>query len=755
MIESIRRRSVAAYALTAVAACAIGAPKAEKNPVVDTYHGVSVSDDYRWLEDWDDAKVREWSSAQDRVARGFLAKLPNLGAIKARVAQVMSVPTPSFSSLHMTSDGKVLLGMLKQPPKQQAMLVAWDEPAKVLSAEVGTGVGADAVSLARPVVDPNTLDAKALTSIDWYVPSPDGKLVAVSLSEAGTESGDVSVFEIPSGKRVFETVPRVNGGTAGGSLAWAPDSKSFYYSRYPRGTERPPEDMDVYTQVYSHTLGTPTEKDRYETGKEFPRIAEIQLETLHSKSALDGTVLATVQKGDGGEFEFFLRVPDGTWTQFAKYEDRIVQATFGPDDALYLISRKDAPRGKLMRMSVAAPQIEKAALIVPEQKEALISEFDHANNFVVTESLIYTTYQLGGPSEIRVFDHAGKPQTAPTQLPVGSVGGLATAGGDQILFGNTSFTTPPAYFRFGPQKWTFSSPYSSEKLVNWETTKTALASSSPVDFSDYETVRDFATSKDGTKVPINIIRKKGIALDSSHPCVVTGYGGFGVNREPAFSPASIVLLEQGVVLASANLRGGGEFGEEWHKQGMLTKKQNVFDDFLACCEYMIDHKYTTSNRLAIQGGSNGGLLMGAALTQRPDLFRAVVSHVGIYDMLRVELSPNGAFNVTEYGTVKNPEQFKALHAYSPYHNVKDNTAYPAVLFLTGANDPRVDPMQSRKMTARLQAATSSDPAASPILLRTSMDSGHGGGTPLKARIEEVADVDAFLLWALGVQFSPK
>lgn len=739
------------------ASCFAIVPDTEKTPVTDTYHGVKVVDAFRWLEDPADANVRAWSDAQNVSARKFLAGLPNLAAIKQRVSEVMSVPTPSFAGLQMTGGEKrVLLGMLKQPPKQQAMLVAWDEPAKVLNGGVGgaggEGGGADAVSLARAVVDPNSLDTKALTSIDWFEPSPDGTLVAVSLSKAGSESGDVWVFEVATGKRVYEVVPRVNGGTAGGSLAWAPDSKGFFYTRYPRGTERAPEDMDVYMQVYFHSLGTATDGDRYEMGKDLPRIAEIQLETLHSKSALNGAVLATVQKGDGGEFELYLRTPDGKWAQFAKYEDRIVQATFGPDDAVYLISRKDAPRGKLLRMGVEEPRLEKAAVIVPEQKDALVSEFDHADNLLVTDSLVYAIYQLGGPSEIRVFDHAGKAKTAPERLPVSAVGGLASVGGDFMVFSNTSYTAPAAVYRFGPEQWAVYSPdMNSGEAVqrDWTTVKTALASTSPVDFSPYETVRDFAVSKDGTKVPVNIIHKKGIALDGSHPCVVTGYGGFGVNREPSFNAASIVLLERGVVLASTNLRGGGEFGEAWHTEGMLTKKQNVFDDFLACCQYMIDHKYTTSRRLAIQGGSNGGLLMGAALTQRPELFRAVVSHVGIYDMLRVELSSNGGFNVTEYGTVKNPDQFRALFAYSPYHNVKDGTAYPAVLFLTGANDPRVDPMQSRKMTARLQAATASDPMTHPILLRTSMDSGHGGGTPLKARIEEVADVDAFLLWAIG------
>ncbi|MGH7244189.1 MAG: prolyl oligopeptidase family serine peptidase [Phycisphaerales bacterium] len=748
-------RIAAVFAIGLVAARVLAAvPVTEKSPATDTYHGTQVADDYRWLEDWSNEKVKAWSAAQDKEARAFLAKLPHIDAVRARVTEIMSVSNPSYGGIQLTTGGKALLAMKRQPPKQQSMLVAWDDPAKLLQ----LAADGDPSAGERVVLDPNALDAKSLTSIDWYRPSPDGKLVAISLSKAGSESGDVSVFEIATGKRVFETIPRVNGGTAGGSLAWAPDSKSFFYTRYPRGTERPPEDMDVYMQVYFHALGTPTESDKYEMGKDLPRIAEIQLEALESRdssSAMNGTLLASVQKGDGGEFEHFLRAPSGEWRKITEYDDRVVQATFGPDDALYLISRKDALRGRLLRLALATPDIHQAKVIVAQGKDALVSEFENANNLVVTDSLIYAVYQLGGPSEIRVFDHEGKARTAPSQLPVGSVGGLSSIGGDQILFSNTSFTTPPAHFRFGPQTWAANAMHPGPGDVQWPTTKTALATKSPVDFAAFETIRDFATSKDGTRVPINIIRKRALALDGSHPCVVTGYGGFGVNREPSFNASSMVLLEQGVVLVNTNLRGGGEFGEDWHRQGMLTRKQNVFDDFAAACQYMIDHKYTTSARLAIQGGSNGGLLMGAMITQHPELFRAVVSHVGIYDMLRVELSSNGAFNVTEYGTVKDADQFKALRAYSPYHNVKDNAAFPAVLFLTGANDPRVDPMQSRKMTARLQAATTSDPATSPILLRTSMDSGHGGGTPLKARIEELTDVDAFLLWALGVEYQSK
>ena len=270
-------------------------------------------------------------------------------------------------------------------------------------------------------------------------------------------------------------------------------------------------------------------------------------------------------------------------------------------------------------------------------------------------------------------------------------------------------------------------------------------------FDDAEVVRDFAISKDGTRVPVNIIRRKGLKLDGTNPTLLYGYGGYGISEKPYFLGSFARLwLDQGGVYVDANLRGGGEYGEEWHMAGNLTHKQNVFDDFLACAQYLIDQKYTSPAHLAIFGGSNGGLLMGAALTQRPDLFRAVVSEVGIYDMLRTELDPNGAFNITEFGTVKDPEQFKALYAYSPYHHVKDGTAYPAVLMMTGENDHRVNPMESRKMIARLQAASSSD---HPVLLRTTASAGHGFGTSLDEEIEQRADILSFLFDQLGIQYA--
>jgi prolyl oligopeptidase len=278
-----------------------------------------------------------------------------------------------------------------------------------------------------------------------------------------------------------------------------------------------------------------------------------------------------------------------------------------------------------------------------------------------------------------------------------------------------------------------------------------MATASPANFGDIEVVRQFAVSKDNTRVPMNILRKKGTKLDGNNPTLLYGYGGYNVNLSPDFSARRRVWLDQGGIWVVANLRGGAEFGETWHEQGNLTRKQNVFDDFIACAEYLIKNKYTNPDKLVIEGGSNGGLLMGAALTQRPDLFHAVVAHVGIYDMLRYEVFPNGAFNVTEYGTVKEADQFRALYGYSPYHHVKDGTDYPAVLFLTGDNDGRVDPMNSRKMTARLQAATHS---GRPILLRTNSGSGHGIGAPLNERIDKDADVFAFLFDQCGMAWRP-
>ncbi len=692
-------------------------PNAKKQPVTNEYHGTAVVDEYQWLEDPASAEVQAWSDAQNAHARVVLDALPSRDAVAARVTEILSAKTVTYFG--PASRGGRLFVMKRQPPKQQPFLVVWS--------------GADAKESERALVDPNTLDSTGGTAIDWFVPSPDGKLVAVSLSEHGSEAGDVHIFDVASGNQVFEVVERVNGGTAGGGLAWAPDGKSYFYTRYPRKGERPDADLHFYVQVYSHTLGAKPDTDRYEIGKDFPKIAEIELD-VHEDSA---RVLASVQDGDGGKFAHFMRTPDGGWTQFTTFEDKIIQAEFGPGDTLFLLSRRGAPRGQILLTSASKPSWKDATVIVPEGRDSLVSSFMmEPTSILASKSHLFLTYQLGGPSELRVFDLKGNPAPAPKQLAVASIDGLTPLDDGSVLFGSASYLEPLAYYRYDAKAGS--------------TSKTALAATAVVNFEDVDVAREFATSKDGTKVPVNILKPRGLKLDGSNPCMLYGYGGYGVSIDPSFSPSRKVLLEQGVIIAIANIRGGGEYGEQWHLEGNLTKKQNVFDDFAAVARHLIDRRYTSSQRLAIQGGSNGGLLMGAMLTQHPDLFRCIVSHVGIYDMLRVELSPNGEFNITEFGTVKDPHHFRALHAYSPYHRVKDGRKYPDLLMLTGANDPRVEPWHSRKFTARLQAAS----PQSVVLLRTSGDTGHGQGTPLKEQVAQSVDVHAFLFDRLGVKYTP-
>ncbi len=721
--HAVPTRLVTATAAAALAACATTstgaserslAPPTEIRVVEDSYHGVTVADPYRWLEDAQDPAVKAWTAAQTTHARAYLDALPGREALGQRLREIMGAKLVNHGGIRLA--GGRVFAMRFQPPKPQRMLVVLPS--------------LDAPDQAQVLVDPEVLDASGTTSIDWYRPSPDGKRVAVSISKGGSESGDVVIYDVETKAPVFETVPGVNGGTAGGDLVWAPDGQSFFYSRYPRGDERPAADKMFYVQIYRHVLGTPTAQDTYELGKDFVRIAEIDLDVDHAS----GRVLATIQNGDGGEFEHFLRAPDGTWKRIAAYEDKVVQVSFAPRDQLYLVSRQGAPRGKLLSLPIASLELGKATTLVPEGPDTIVTDFWGAPTVLATASRLLVTYQLGGPAEVRTFDLGGKPVGVLGEKgAVAHVGGLLALGEDRVLMGSTSYVEP----------WTL---YVVDALSG-EKKPLPLTTKPPVDLAGFEVIREMATSKDGTQVPLNITIKKGTPLDGSAPCIVTGYGGYGVNITPSFPLTEAVLLEKGVIFVEANLRGGGEFGEAWHRGGNLTNKQNVFDDFIAVVEHLAARKYTAAARTVIVGGSNGGLLMGAAFTQRPELVKAVVSYVGIYDMLRVELSSNGSFNVPEFGTVKDPKQFEAMYAYSPYHRVEDGTAYPPVLFLTGENDPRVDPMQSRKMTARLQKAVD---GASPVLLVTSSSAGHGIGSSLDEVIAKTVDAYAFVLHQLGV-----
>lgn len=680
-------------------------PATPKKPVSDVYHGTTVVDDYRWLEDAADPAVKAWSDAQNRYTRAFLDALPVRAQLHEQLTKLVGASSASWAKVAYRNGRYFALKL--QPPKQQPLLVSFRSPDDPASATV--------------ILDPNELDAKGGTEIDFFEPSHDGKLVAVSLSHGGSENGDLHVYDAATGKPLSDMISRVNNGTAGGSVAWKADNQSFWYTRYPREGERAKADLDFYQQVWYHKLGTPSTADTYSLGKDFPRIAEILLSTSD-----DGRyVLAQMANGDGGEFAHYLLGPDGRWVQVTRLADRITGAFFGGSENLYLLSHLNSSNGKVLRVPVAKPQLSEAQTVVPERNFAIQA-------VIATPHRLYVADQAGGPMQLRIFDEEGEAKGL-VPMETASVQGITHLAGDDVLMDIVTWLQPAAWSRYDA---------ASGRLV-----ATALKTTAPADFSDSEVVRDFAVSKDGTRVPLNIIRRKGTKLDGNNPVFLTGYGGYGISTSPYYSASRRPLLDHGFVIVIANLRGGGEYGEKWHTAGMLTRKQNVFDDFAASAKWLIDHRYTSPKRLAIEGGSNGGLLMGAALTQHPDLFGAVVAQVGIYDMLRVELSPNGAFNVTEFGTVKEADQFRALYAYSPYHNVKDGTQYPPVLFMTGANDPRVDPMNSRKMTARLQASGTKQ----PVYLRTTDSAGHGIGTALNETINQLADMDAFLLATLHVQ----
>ncbi len=686
------------------------AAKTPKKPVTTKYQDVTVEDPYQWLEEDNDPQVKSWSDAQSQRTRQYLDKLPDRAAIEKQLTEWYAKTSPSYSSL--VSRRGILFAMKFQPPKQQPLLV--------------TLASADDLKSEKIVLDPNLLDSKGTTAIDWFVPSLDGRRVAVSLSKGGSEDGTLHFYDTATSKALTDTIAHVQYPTAGGSAAWNADGTGIYYTRFPGKGERPEADLNFYQQVYFHKLGTPDTGDTYSIGKEFPRIAEIILE-----GSRDGRyILASVANGDGGDFAHYLLGPEGSalgeWKQITKFSDQIKAAHLGRDNALYLLSRNAAPRGKVLRLPIETPELSKAVEIVPTGEPVI-------QQIVPTADALFVGDLLGGPSQIRRFGLDGKDETIIPVPKISAVQEMVALEDTSLLFRDQSYTEPAAWFHCPKEKT--------------EPVKTALRSTSPVSFADIEVAREFATSKDGTKIPLNVIFRKGMKRDGQNPTLLYGYGGYGISMSPNFEFTRRLWFDHGGVYVVANIRGGGEFGEDWHKAGNLTKKQTVFDDFAAAAEYLIKEKYTHREKLAIQGGSNGGLLMGAMITQHPDLMSAVVSQVGIYDMLRVELAPNGAFNVTEFGTVKDPEQFKALYGYSPYHHVVDGTKYPSILMMTGANDGRVAPYHSRKMVARLDEANKSD---NPILLRTSTSAGHGIGTALNERIKQLSDIYAFLFAQLGM-----
>lgn len=688
--------------------------RAKSVVVTTTYHGVSVDDPYQWLEA-DTPEVKAWSDAHDQAARAALDAVPGRADLAAEYAAIVNAPVTQYSNV--TAAGGKFFALRKRPDHEQAELIVMTDLSQPESAQL--------------VLDPAA--GTAGRAIDFYAPSPDGKRVAVSMSMHGSEVGQLHLIGL-DGKDLEPPLADVYRGTGLGDATWAPDSKTIFYTRYPRAGEEHADEPQLWLSLWRHQLGADGATDVRELGPELPKTAEIQL-TSDSR----GRVLASVQLGDGGQFRHYLRSKAGAWTQLDDWTDDIPYIGFGATSDLWLVSRKDAPRGKIMRLVDTATSAAKATVVVPEGPDAIVTSYTSELGVVDTGDRIAAIYQLGGPSTLRMFARSGKALPAlPLPSPIAVAGMLVLP--DGLLTVTSSYVEPYTRWRYTSGKR--GQPGTFAPLPQ-------LSTPSVVDLSGFDVIRETATSKDGTQVPYTITWPKGAAKDGSRPCIATGYGGYGLDITPSQPLGFVPLLRRGICFIDTNLRGGGEYGEAWHRAGMLTAKQNVFDDFAAVLAAVVERKYTAADRLGIFGGSNGGLLVGATITQHPELVRAALADVGIMDMLRVETTPNGAFNIPELGTVTDPAQFAALHAYSPYHRalagIPKRVAFPATLFTTGANDPRVAPWHSRKMTAAMRAAQS---AEHPILLATSENAGHGVGAGTSQVIDQLTDLAAFFVWQL-------
>jgi prolyl oligopeptidase len=675
-------------------------------PVTSSYHGVEVTEDYRWLEDASSAETIAWTKAQQQLTRDYFDGLPWRGALRTRVERLLRAERTAYKTL--ASGGDTVFALKEQTPRQRPFLVALTD--------------LDDPDSERILVDPDAIDPSGETTIDWFVPSPDGTRVAVSLSEHGNEDGTLHVFDADSAQVVDEPIAHVN--LMGGSVAWRADASGFWFTRCA-------DPVGLRQQVWLRDLGAGTDRLDFPGG-----IAdEVIAENVLSASSDGRWLMDRVQKGDGGEWQIFLRRLDGDgspareWWRMADIPDNCPFAVLGTD-AVYLLSRRDAPRGKILRLPLAEGVTAADAVEIVPASRAVIEDL------VVTRGTLWVADMDGGPQTLRAFDLDGRPLPAPEIPPVSSVSSywarLTKLGPDRLAWSSESFTEPAAW-------WV---------ATDGEAPRgTALRTTSPVDLSGYQVTREVAASWDGTRVPMTVISAPGTPRDGSAPALMTAYGGYAISLVPKFNAEDVLWLERGGVLVVANIRGGGEFGQEWHHGGRLGTKQNCFDDFIACADHLVTSGITSREQLAIIGGSNGGLLMGAVLTQRPDLARAVVAAVPVMDSLRSETTLNGRYNTTEFGSVEDPEVFKALLDYSPYHNVRDGTDYPAVLLTAGENDTRVDPWHAKKMTARLQAATTS---GRPVLLRLE-SSGHLAGS-LDQTVDETTDIYAFLFDQLGLGF---
>jgi len=681
-----------------------GPPKAKVAPVEDTVQGHKIVDRYRYLENGDDPDTKQYVEQELAYTRSLLDPLPGRDRINARLSQLLTIGTVGAPQI----GGKYYFYTRREGNQNQPVLY------------VREGVsGSD-----RVLVDVNKMSTDGTVALDWWFPTDDGKYVAYGTSPNGSEESTLRLVESATGKLLPDTIER----TRFASVAWKKDNSGFYYTRHPKKGDVPAGEEVYHVKVFYHDLGSDPAKDPllFGEGRNAQDIPGVSLSE-------DGRwLLITVFQG---------------WTKSEMYLQDLssknppVEITTGKEflysadflkGKLYITTNEDAPRYRVFVADAANPKRENWKELI-QQTDAVLQSTS------VTGRKLFAQYEHNASSELTIFDVDGKKLA---DIPLPTIGTVFATGGkwdsNELFVGFQSYTVPPSIYRYD--------------LGAGKTSQWAKVDAPSIDPSAFEVQQVWYKSKDGTRIPMFVVNKKGIEKNGKNPVLLTGYGGFNVSETPTFSRSMYLWMEHGGIYAVANLRGGAEFGEDWHRAGMLEKKQNVFDDFISAAEYLIAQKYTDKDHLSILGGSNGGLLMGAMITQRPDLFRAVVCAVPLLDMLRYQNFQIAKLWIPEYGSAEDPKQFDWLYAYSPYHHVKAGQEYPAILFMTADTDTRVDPMHAKKMAALMQAeAKNGASKEKPILLRIETKAGHGQGKPVTKQIEENTDMYSFLFWQLGVK----
>jgi prolyl oligopeptidase len=697
-------------------------PPAPVKPVTDEYFGHKIVDPYRYMEDLKDAGVQTWIKAQADYTAGTLARIPQRDKLLARIHELDTAATARVSNVQVLP-GEVVF---------YEKTLASEDVAKLY---VRHGMAGQE----KLLLDPARLNAAGGPPhvINYFSASWDGGYVVAGVSEGGSEQAIIHVIDTATGKESPESIDRA----LFGAVSWK-DSNSFFYNRLQKMLPgMPPTEKELKSTMWLHRIGTSVDKDAPVFG--FDRSPLVHMEPTDIPLILTTSespqALGVVMHGLQNEVTLYvapiasLEVSGGIpWKLLADTGDEITSSSQHGDD-LYLVSHKDAPRFKILRTSVSHPDLKNAAVVVPQSSAVITST-------AAARDALYVRELDGGIAHLLRVPYSGVP---PEEISLPFAGDFSITGDDLrvtgVLVVMSSWVKAPRILRYDP----------GSKSV----TDTGLQP-----LGKYDDPPDMVSEEmkvpgyDGVLVPLSIVHRKGIPLNGSNPTLLDGYGAYGFTRDPHFNPTLLAWLENGGVFAVAHVRGGGEHGEEWYRAGYKLTKPNTWRDFIACAEYLIGQKYTSSAKLGIQGGSAGGIMIGRSLTERPDLFAAAIDAVGVSDTLRMEFSENGPPNIGEFGSVKTQEGFEDLYAMSSYAHVADHTAYPAIMLTTGINDPRVAPWQVTKMAARLQAATSS---GKPILLRVNYEAGHGMGSTKDQLEKESADRWSFLLWQFGQpEFQP-